>query len=99
MTESPSPPVRCLQAGAGTEPSLYERIGGAEKVEWLVAAFYARVDSDPVIRPLHGKTLSWAIHCPDQVHDKLVGRTSGLRPSWRPAPAPTYAVRHRREGA
>jgi truncated hemoglobin YjbI len=27
-----------------------------------VAAFYARVDSDPVIRPLYGKTLSCAIH-------------------------------------
>lgn len=61
MTESPSPPVRRLQAGAGPEPSLYERIG-AEKVERLVAAFYARVDSDPVIRPFYGKTLSCAIH-------------------------------------
>ena len=37
--------------------TLYERIG-AEKVERLVAVFYARVDSDPVIRPLYGKTLS-----------------------------------------
>jgi truncated hemoglobin YjbI len=41
--------------------SVYERIGG-ENVERLVAAFYARVDSDPVIRPLYGKTLSCAIH-------------------------------------
>jgi hemoglobin len=41
-------------------PSLYERIG-AEKVERLVAAFYARVDKDPVIRPLYGKTLTCAI--------------------------------------
>jgi len=41
--------------------TLYERIG-AEKVERLVAVFYARVDSDPVIRPLYGKTLSCAIH-------------------------------------
>ena len=55
MTSSMSPP------GAGPEASLYERIG-AEKVERLVAAFYARVDSDPVIRPLYGKTLSCAIH-------------------------------------
>jgi truncated hemoglobin YjbI/ankyrin repeat protein len=39
---------------------LYERIG-AEKVERLVAAFYARVDRDPVIRPFYGKTLSCAI--------------------------------------
>jgi truncated hemoglobin YjbI len=29
-------------------PSIYERIG-ADKVEQLVAAFYARVDKDPVI--------------------------------------------------
>jgi truncated hemoglobin YjbI len=41
-------------------PSLYERIG-AETVERLVAAFYARVDKDPVIRPLYGKTLTCAI--------------------------------------
>ena len=60
MTKSMSPPVRRVNAGAGPEASLYERIG-AEKVERLVAAFYARVDSDPVIRPLYGKTLSCAI--------------------------------------
>ncbi|HEV3343599.1 MAG TPA: ankyrin repeat domain-containing protein [Pirellulales bacterium] len=53
--------VRRVKAGAGTETSLYERIG-AEKVKRLVAAFYARVDSDPVIRPLYGKTLTCAIH-------------------------------------
>jgi truncated hemoglobin YjbI len=61
MAKSMSPPVGRLQAGAGSKASLYERIG-AENVEWLVAAFYARVDSDPVIRPLYGKTLSCAIH-------------------------------------
>jgi truncated hemoglobin YjbI len=61
MTKRTSPPVRRVRAGAGPEPSLYERIG-AEKVERLVAAFYARVDSDPVIRPLYGKTLTCAIH-------------------------------------
>jgi truncated hemoglobin YjbI len=55
-----SPPVRRVKAGACPEASLYERIG-AEKVERLVAAFYARVDSDPVIRPLYGKTLTCAI--------------------------------------
>jgi hemoglobin len=60
MTGSLSPPVRRVEATGGAEPSLYERIGG-EKVERLVAAFYARVDSDPVIRPLYGKTLSCAI--------------------------------------
>jgi hemoglobin len=61
MTKSVSPPVRRVKSGAGPEASLYERIGGA-KVERLVAAFYARVDSDPVIRPLYGKTLTCAIH-------------------------------------
>ena len=61
MTKSISLPVRGVKAGAGPEASLYERIGG-EKVERLVAAFYARVDSDPVIRPLYGKTLTCAIH-------------------------------------
>lgn len=61
MTKSTSPPVRGVEASTGLEPSLYERIG-AEKVERLVAAFYARVDSDPVIRPFYGKTLSCAIH-------------------------------------
>src|SRR5262249_28857054 len=61
MTKSTSPPVRRVKAGAGPQASLYERIG-AEQVERLVAAFYARVDSDPVIRPLYGKTLTCAIH-------------------------------------
>jgi hemoglobin len=61
MTKGPSRPVRRVKAGAGPEASLYERIGG-DKVERLVAAFYARVDSDPVIRPLYGKTLTCAIH-------------------------------------
>jgi truncated hemoglobin YjbI len=61
MTKSLSPPVRRAKAGAGPGMSLYERIG-AEKVERLVAAFYARVDSDPVIRRFYGKTLTCAIH-------------------------------------
>jgi truncated hemoglobin YjbI len=61
MTTRTSPPVRRVQAGDGREASLYELIGG-EKVERLVAAFYARVDNDPVIRPLYGKTLTCAIH-------------------------------------
>jgi truncated hemoglobin YjbI len=58
---SMSTPVRRVKAGAGPEGSLYERIG-AETVRRLVAAFYARVDSDPVIRPFYGKTLTCAIH-------------------------------------
>ncbi len=60
MTKGMSPPVRRVKVGAGPEPSLYERIG-AEKVERLVAVFYARVDNDPVIRPLYGRTFSCAI--------------------------------------
>jgi truncated hemoglobin YjbI len=61
MAKSISPQVRRSQTGAGPDTSLYDRIG-AENVERLVVAFYARVDSDPVIRPLYGKTLSCAIH-------------------------------------
>src|SRR5215471_10907398 len=61
MTKSTSTPVRRVKAGARPEASLYERIG-AEKVQRLVAAFYARVDRDPVIRPFYGKTLTCAIH-------------------------------------
>ena len=54
--------VRGVRAAASSEsPSLYERIG-ADKVKRFVAAFYVRVDSDPVIRPLYGKTLTCAIH-------------------------------------
>jgi truncated hemoglobin YjbI len=60
MTKNTSPPSRRVKAGARPAASLYERIG-AEKVERLVAAFYARVDRDPVIRPLYGKTLTCAI--------------------------------------
>ncbi|MFL5240713.1 MAG: ankyrin repeat domain-containing protein [Gemmataceae bacterium] len=61
MTKSLPPPVRRRKADSGPQATLYERIGG-EKVERLVAAFYARVDSDSVIRPLYGKTLTCAIH-------------------------------------
>jgi truncated hemoglobin YjbI len=60
MTKSPSRPVGRVNAGVRREVSLYERIG-AEKVERLVSAFYTRVDNDPVIRPLYGKTLTCAI--------------------------------------
>ncbi|SRR5579875_1538873 len=61
MTKRTSGPVSRTRTGVEQEvPSLYERIG-AEKVEQLVAAFYARVDTDPVIRPLYGKTLTCAI--------------------------------------
>src|SRR6516162_2250630 len=61
MTKGMSQSVRRVKTSAGPEVSLYKRIG-AERVERLVAAFYARVDNDPVIRPLYGKTLTCAIH-------------------------------------
>src|SRR5262249_11058293 len=61
MTRRTSPPVSRTRTEVKQKvPSLYERIGG-EKVEQLVAAFYARVDKDPVIRPPYGKTLACAI--------------------------------------
>lgn len=61
MTRSTSPLEHPFKACVRPAASLYERIGG-DKVERLVAAFYVRVDSDPVIRPLYGKTLTCAIH-------------------------------------
>ena len=61
MTKRTSPPVSRARTDVEQEmPSLFERIG-AEKVERLVAAFYTRVDKDPVIRPLYGKTLTCAM--------------------------------------
>src|SRR6516225_3806545 len=61
MTKRSSPPVSRTKISVELEvPSLYQRIG-AEKVKRLVAAFYARVNNDPVIRPLYGKTLICAI--------------------------------------
>jgi truncated hemoglobin YjbI len=60
MTKRATPPVSRTRIDVEHEmPSLFERIG-AEKLERLVAAFYARVDKDPVIRPLYGKTLTCA---------------------------------------
>jgi hemoglobin len=56
----PRPASRSRTSVNQEVPSLYERIG-AERVERLVAAFYARVDRDPVLRPLYGKTLTCAI--------------------------------------
>lgn len=61
MTKRASPPAGRGTSGSGKGASLYERIGG-EKIELLVAAFYARVDRDPVIRRFYGKTLTCAIH-------------------------------------
>src|SRR6516225_111142 len=86
MTKPTCPPVSRNKIGVEQEvPSLYERIG-AEKVERLVAAFYARVDHDPVIRPLYGKTLTCAIR----------GLTDFMT-SWLGGP-PTYDVARARLG-
>jgi truncated hemoglobin YjbI len=81
MTRRKSPSFRGVKTTTVSEsPSLYERIG-AENVERLVAAFYARVGSDPVIRRFYGKTFTCAIH----------GLTSFMR-TWLGGP-PTYDLR------
>jgi hemoglobin len=36
---------------ANTKASLYDRIGGAEAVKNMVAAFYSKVVADPALRP------------------------------------------------
>ncbi len=72
-----------ITQGEQEVPSLYERIG-AEKLARLVATFYARVDGDPVIRPLYGKTLTCAIR----------GLT-GFMTSWLGGP-PTYELHRTR---
>src|SRR5271170_5160202 len=42
--------------------ALYEAVGGTDGCRQLAAAFYARLDSDPVLRPLFpGKSLRCAI--------------------------------------
>ena len=38
------------------QPSLYERVGGAETVSALVERFYERVLADPELAPFFGKT-------------------------------------------
>jgi truncated hemoglobin YjbI len=84
MAKRTSPPVS--RTGTDVEqgtPSLFERIG-AESVERLVAAFYARVDKDPEIRPLYGKTFTCAMR----------GLTHFMI-SWLGGP-PTYDVRRAR---
>ncbi|HEX3147880.1 MAG TPA: ankyrin repeat domain-containing protein [Gemmataceae bacterium] len=55
------PPPVGVNLRADADVSLYDRIGD-DRVERLVAAFYARVDRDPVIRRFYGKTLTCAIH-------------------------------------
>ena len=84
MTKRTTPPVSPTRTDVEQDmPSLFERIGG-ETVERLVAAFYARVDKDPVIRQLYGKTLTCAIR----------GLTDFMM-SWLGGP-PTYDVRRAR---
>jgi hemoglobin len=36
----------------GDQPTLYERVGGAETFQRLVDLFYAKVERDPVLRPM-----------------------------------------------
>ncbi len=45
----------------GTPDNLYELIGGMETCRRLAAAFYARVDGDPVLRSMFPHDLSQAI--------------------------------------
>ena len=40
------------------EASVYDRVGGWLAFERLVAEFYARVDADPVLRPLYPDSLA-----------------------------------------
>ena len=69
-------------------PSLFEHVG-PEKVERLVASFYARVDKDPVIRPLYGKTLTCAIR---GLTDFMIGWLGG--PSAYDVPRARLRRRH-----
>ena len=41
--------------GTDREATIYERIGGAEGVERLVSAFYARVLNDPQLEPIFAR--------------------------------------------
>ena len=89
MTRRASPPVSHTSTDLEQEmPSLFERIG-PEKVERLVASFYARVDKDPVIRPLYGKTLTCAIR---GLTDFMIGWLGG--PSAYDVPRARLRRRH-----
>jgi hemoglobin len=47
--EAPSEPLR----PAGPTPTYYDAVGGEQTFRRLVAGFYARVATDPVLRPLY----------------------------------------------
>ena len=51
MTESQPQPVSI--EGAVDGATFYDAVGGHETFRRLIAAFYARVENDPVIRPLY----------------------------------------------
>jgi hemoglobin len=61
MSQRSSQQTFATAANVDENGSLYERIGG-ETIERLVSAFYARVETDAVIRRFYGKTLTCAIH-------------------------------------
>jgi hemoglobin len=48
------------------EPSIYERAGGDEPFRRLVDAFYARIERDPLLRPLFPEDLE-----PGKLHQFL----------------------------
>ena len=39
------------------QPSIYQQVGGHETFQRLVDAFYAAVETDPVLRPLYPESL------------------------------------------
>jgi hemoglobin len=51
MTESQPQPVSI--EGAVDGATFYDAVGGHETFRRLIAAFYARVENDPVLRPLY----------------------------------------------
>ncbi|HET6817209.1 MAG TPA: globin [Mycobacteriales bacterium] len=51
MTESQPQPVSI--EGAVDGATFYDAVGGHETFRRLIAAFYARVETDPVLRPLY----------------------------------------------
>ena len=48
------------------EPSIYDRAGGDEPFRRLVDAFYARIEHDPLLRPLFPEDLE-----PGKLHQFL----------------------------
>lgn len=46
-----------MQRPDSLTPSIYHRVGGSETFDKLARAFYARVENDPVLRPLYPRRL------------------------------------------